>query len=647
MANTYSSGTFVIDTSTNVAGLTALKGSAPALTDHICVANSTGPVPTLTVEQDLSCASLNIGFGAVNGGSASKGALVVDNGVTITVANTGRFCVSYGSPATFNGRPYSLGTSNGSADQTFTSWSPDVWGVRVNGVPWRRVRSLTGWVVDIAADSTGTTITLAEDARMWLLGYGQTFEVRDKTTGALIGTRKCVGNPTATSITIDSALSVTAGQGIYIPIAATDQVYELTGTTVKFGDGSASAWNNNGGAIPPSGAAITTEGIVMKPSVAQGYVEWYSVYGDLVATDTAFIGTRQSSQFFAAHLPYSPKVQFDRCSFAAWGYYAFSAGIGASPKMTGCVFMASTTNAAVFNAAADLQMTDCLATTGSGNGYVINNTGGATLTRCKARGAAQYAYGWWIASASTDVSLIDCEATNAATYALIIQDGCKRVRIVRGVYTPGGSANAIYCRGSDDIVLVEPVLNTPTAAVWTWRANTAVYRASVPGGGQVFSDNLASGRSVATGVQGTTPYLYAYFPNRTTDATVGYAGGAVYLTTKDAWVSTNPLYVPGLASYGATALGGYTLNGATVQTQYRVSHDNGRTWTEWADLPATITDTPDRDREYIQFRVRKTDSGTGVPSVGYVRVAVAFDQTWQWKERPEGLRIQAVEGGLG
>jgi hypothetical protein len=196
-------------------------------------------------------------------------------------------------------------------------------------------------------------------------------------------------------------------------------------------------------------------------------------------------------------------------------------------------------------------------------------------------------------------------------------------------------------------MVIGSTVNTPSTAVYFYRSTGAPYGVSAPSSPVLFSESIASGASVGTGVLGTTPYLYAYFPNRTTDTTVGYAGTTVYLTTKDAWVTTDPLYVPGLASYGATALGGYTLNGATVQTQYRVSHDNGRTWTEWADLPATITDTPDRDREYIQFRVRKTDSGTGVPSVGYVRVAVAFDQTWQWKERPEGLRIQAVEGGLG
>jgi hypothetical protein len=315
--------------------------------------------------------------------------------------------------------------------------------------------------------------------------------------------------------------------------------------------------------------------------------------------------------------------------------------------MTGCVFASSSANAALFNAVKSMVATDCLFTSGGGHGCSIQYAHGAALARCAVRTAGT-SNAFVIAYGSTDISLVDCVATTInATYAVAIYDGCQRVRVIRGVYTVGGISYAFLVRDSDEIVLIGSTLNTASVPFYSQRATYAVYGASAPAGGTVVSDNMASGQSVATAFSGSTPYLYVFFPNRITDTSFGTVGITVYLTTKDAWLTTDPLYVPGLASYGATTLGGYALNGATVQTQYRVSHDNGRTWTEWADLPATITDTPDRDREYIQFRVRKTDSGTGVPYVQYVRVTVAFAPTWQWKERPEGLRIQAVEGGLG
>lgn len=84
MANSYSAPNFNIDTSTNVAGLTGLKGSAPALTDHIYIYNGA----TLTVESSLSI--LKIWLGQTSGGAAGAGnryGLLTQNaGVKITFA---------------------------------------------------------------------------------------------------------------------------------------------------------------------------------------------------------------------------------------------------------------------------------------------------------------------------------------------------------------------------------------------------------------------------------------------------------------------------------------------------------------------------------------------------------------------------------
>jgi len=84
VANSYSAPNFNIDTSTNVAGLTALKGSAPALTDKVYVYNGA----TLTIEQNLSI--LLISLGETSSGAAGAGNrygyLTVNAGVTVTFA---------------------------------------------------------------------------------------------------------------------------------------------------------------------------------------------------------------------------------------------------------------------------------------------------------------------------------------------------------------------------------------------------------------------------------------------------------------------------------------------------------------------------------------------------------------------------------
>jgi hypothetical protein len=78
MANTWTLGTltFAIDTSTNVAGLVALKGSAVSYLDTITGSGS----PTLTVESDLRCKAVSGCILSV----ASGITLLVDAGATAT-----------------------------------------------------------------------------------------------------------------------------------------------------------------------------------------------------------------------------------------------------------------------------------------------------------------------------------------------------------------------------------------------------------------------------------------------------------------------------------------------------------------------------------------------------------------------------------
>lgn len=84
MANSYIAPHFNIDTNTNVAGLTVLKGAAPALTDEIWVYNGA----TLTIEQNLSILQVNLGrtsAGAAPGGQR-YGHFVQNAGTKITWA---------------------------------------------------------------------------------------------------------------------------------------------------------------------------------------------------------------------------------------------------------------------------------------------------------------------------------------------------------------------------------------------------------------------------------------------------------------------------------------------------------------------------------------------------------------------------------
>lgn len=84
MANSYSAPDFDIDTDVNVAGLTTLKGSAPALTDNIYIFNGA----RLTVESALSI--LKIYLGQTSAGAAGAGNrfghLTVNADQTVTFA---------------------------------------------------------------------------------------------------------------------------------------------------------------------------------------------------------------------------------------------------------------------------------------------------------------------------------------------------------------------------------------------------------------------------------------------------------------------------------------------------------------------------------------------------------------------------------
>ncbi len=86
MANSYTAGTkvFNIDTDTNVAGLTALKGSASANNDMIYISEGA----RLTIDAGLTCLYIYVGDNATLTAASKVGHWEVSAGVTLTLAQT-------------------------------------------------------------------------------------------------------------------------------------------------------------------------------------------------------------------------------------------------------------------------------------------------------------------------------------------------------------------------------------------------------------------------------------------------------------------------------------------------------------------------------------------------------------------------------
>lgn len=84
--NAYSAPNFNIDTSTNVAGLTALKGGAPAATDVLYVAESA----KVTFESNCSLLKVYQGDNSAGTAAVKKGDIDVNAGVTLTIYDTAK-----------------------------------------------------------------------------------------------------------------------------------------------------------------------------------------------------------------------------------------------------------------------------------------------------------------------------------------------------------------------------------------------------------------------------------------------------------------------------------------------------------------------------------------------------------------------------
>ena len=604
MANAYAAACFTLDTDTNVAGLTALKGSACAATDDICVKASAAGVPaTLTIDANLTCKSLNIGYGSVNGGSGSYGTCVVSDNVVITMAASGKLYLRTGSRWTCNGTLRSIGTGTGAEDQTVTALHANNQDVQVAGAWWQLVNDLTGRRFDVTASTNTTSVTCTTDPRTMFLAVGDTVEIRTRADGTLKAT-KVISAIGATSLSWASGnVSVTSGDSVYKAYAGTDKVYSMSGTTITFGDGTASAWNNSGGARPALNDTITQPGITLTCAdmTYANQCAMDTIQGNIDWTGVAMNGIRESqnSGGWNSHLYRYCIAKFAYTSFRSVSGAGIYGSSGCTMTLTNCTGTSSSGYGICGLSGCTMTLTNCTGT--SSSNYGIYGNSGCTMTLTNCTGTSSSGYGI-CGNYGCTMTLTNCTGTSSSGYGICGIYGCKIIAL-RG------------CRitGAPPLVLRGDVGGTSTVA----------YR------------NAASGDGGAIEWQACDQDLASTYP----------LASSLGLPLQNTWVTTPAAAIPGLASYGAATIT-TTLNGGTISTQFRCSHDYGATYTDWAELTTNTIDavTPNAYGEYIQFRVAKTDAGANMPAHSGVSIACTFVNGWTSPVPPTGTQNAPVIG---
>jgi hypothetical protein len=634
LANTYGTATFVLDTDTNVAGLTTLKGSAPALTDNICITtNAAGKPATLTVESGvtLSCLSLNIGYGAINGGTGTCGHLVFADDTICIVANSGKIYGRSGSTWTASGTAHSVGTSNGAADQTFAQLHADNWSCYVGATPeaWTWRPNLTGEMVQCNAATTSATITVLTDPRLTGLGYGQTIEIRTKADGTSKGSR-VISSMTATTIVVTGGtVAYDTGDYVYLPIGATEKVYTVAGGNLVFGDGNASAWNNNGGAIPPNGDTIAQCGVTLTCQSATG-TAWQTIGSKLTWTyvDMRWQGVVSSGSHLGNGSS-SHSIHDIQSHHALAGGFTILSGIY------------------------DFTISDIICYANTTFGISIS-TGCSSFSVVRPICYANTGSGMYITRNCTSFSIENPIFYSSTSYGCFVE-ACSSFVILNPIAYCVSNSGLLCSSGCSNFVISNPIIYSTAAigvyvsynsSLWNIYGTRAYSNATAQH--RVFlSDGITYGRTAATGEAGTI--LWRCHEMTSTGPGVRLDGDSARLTAQNEYHYSAQQHVPGLVNYGAVTTT-VTTNGATVATEYRVSHNYGQTWTAWADVSTTIADTPHIDAEYIQFRVAKTDADlTKVPDHGGVSVACTFGTGWTYTYVAPGtpdLNVNTLGGGL-
>lgn len=631
MSNVYNAPDFTIDTDVAASGLAAIKGSAVAATDNIIIKmNATTAIaPTFTIDQDLTVRSIVIGYTSLTRGTGSRGKVVVNDNVNVKLADVGyALAGAQGSSINFNGTLRSIGTSNGAADQSFAQRSAYNRAVAIDGVWWRWVPALTGERVAVTASTNTTTITCTTDPRKTGLYIGAPIEIRTRSTGALVAS-KTVTVMTATSVGWASGnVSVTANESVYLPIAADEKVYTISGGNVIFGDGNASAYNNNGGAIPANGATIQQCGITLGGTTAAGCelrsylktacsgVEFYWLSN---ATNVSYF-----QQGFSANT-------FTNCAFrdnVNNGLLLYNTG---APVITNCVAFANGVNGITINQCPD---------------HIVNGMLGYANVSYALLSQGSHRHKWYDAEACYNGShgmytnstwngyLEDCLSHHNGGGGILVGYGCSNVTVLRGVayncYNQG-----MYCIYQSQAKFLDCVSHDCTSngmyssadcdsRFFNCRQYSNTY-STVHNMVKAGSPSIIAYRSTSSGDTGQILWNpVEQYDGKST-------GSAYYLDTKDEWLYSSPSPIPGLASYSNISLAGTSYNGSTATWQWRYSHDNGRTWSDWAtfvngqDISAVV---PDLESEMIQFRVSKTDSGTGAYQAISANASCTFATGW-------------------
>ena len=646
MANAWAANLFTIDTSVNVAGLTALKGSAPALTDDIVVKSG-----TLTIEAALSCKGIGIGYASINGGGATTAAkLIVADGATFIFANGAtKMMLSSQSTMTVNGTMFTNGTSNGAADQTFTQKHASNWGVKVAGEWWTYVPSLTGLRCAVASTSNTTNCTTLSDPRLAGVMVGSSIEIRTIATGALLATKTVTSISSGVIGWSTGNVSVDTSTGIFIPIAGSDKVYTISGGNIVFGDGTASAWNNNGGAIPPNGNLVQQPSVSFTSDATAGS-EW-RLLGNIAFTGANFQYMRYAASTSMMYSLYSDAVFTDCSSHQAVGYGFSSYQLGFAITYTRCLAFMCGTSGFYIGSAFGATMTGCRTWANISYGVSVSTVKDLLIDDLITRQNSSLGLG---ATACYNVTVKNSQfVTNGGSGAVLNQNfgltlalGCiATANIGHGIQMSyNENAIAANCTSFNNL--------TGNGLMLSYNKQIRSYGNRVYGNsnrGYVYShcgntDAMDAMRVAAAGDNGSVDYAWGELPAQGTSMTVG--GGALQLVTQNEWVYGAPSHVAGLASWGTFAVT-VTLNGATLEFQYRQSHDFGATWGEWTTIAAngTFAEPPNVEGEYLQYRVRKTDADAGIPSINVTNMGAQFTTGWTYPVS-RLIRKSAMAGGL-
>ena len=688
MANTYAASVFTIDTSTNIAGLIALKGSALALSDNICIKNGA----TLTIEQDLFCNDLCVGYAERPTTTVTRGILIVNDGVVITQQYNGRFTASAMAKVTINGTMHTIGTSTGAADQQYTTYHNSSGAsyngaIQINGAWWRRVRSLTGRVLDCGVTTNSTNVVISNgDPRRWV-SRGDVISIINRNTGeVLVSNRFITSLVSATYITISgAAVTTTTDHSVYVTWSADHNIFELDETTgiISFGDGTPSAWNNNGGAIPPIGGEIKQPGILWRSSLDTQHAIAYLLAGTHVWNAITFVNMRSSTGSWGTHFYFIRKSEFTDVAMittstnaiavhGSWSFYK-----ARDITMNRCLSQWSHNYGIYFYISANCNVVDSVSWDSLGTGISssysksisFNNI--IAMNTCQSVGIyheyglnCEILNGYFYYTGGVGIQLQGCKNSRvlnssglrAYSYGLYLTNChdsyAQNINIIQGyngLYSQAGAGIFNSYRSIfDNITVTSDYVNSNTGILSIAPmegSNIIIGCKSINFATDLTFNNpfnidkmILNGRERVVGAAshtGAPGSIYSDYIISTGAATLRWRpgqisglpdtwfgdGSYVYINTADEWYESLPSWCPGVLGFTSVSLGvGHGTSHIT--TQYRISNNFGKDWNAWKDFTTAnvLTEITDSEALYLQIRCKR-DNLIGGDNTAYIDYA--------------------------